>query len=344
MRHDGADLELDRSGRIAGASPAGARALGYSAPAELIDRPAHETLHHSAPDGSPRPAEGCRLCRPPHEGPMGPRECYTTLRRADGTPRTVVARVLDAPTADAGPGIVLAPLNGLERAVAETLRLLGLAEGGYRLRRMVHDVSQPLSGMTLTAENALLRLRAGRADPDYLEQKLGRIADETHRLAGIVSTVRQQVRDPDPRPRTGLADLLVRLIEEETAESAAPLLRLAEPPAGAAGPVLGSPTIVECLLRQLVSWLGAASAPSEPRALELARAPDDLDLVLHGAAPLAPVASDASAGAAPEAPAVDLDAALAGGLLDHLGGFLETRSDGGIRRLRAAFRRAPSRS
>ena len=54
----GTDIE----GRITFVNPAAAGLLGYQ-PEELIGRPAHETLHHSRPDGSPYPPEECEINR-----------------------------------------------------------------------------------------------------------------------------------------------------------------------------------------------------------------------------------------------------------------------------------------
>ena len=54
----GTDIE----GRITFVNPAAAELLGYQ-PEELIGRPAHDTVHHSRPDGSPYPPEDCRIYR-----------------------------------------------------------------------------------------------------------------------------------------------------------------------------------------------------------------------------------------------------------------------------------------
>jgi PAS domain S-box-containing protein len=48
-------------GRFHYANPAAARTLGYDDPAELIGRPAHDTVHYKYPDGSPFPEAECRL-------------------------------------------------------------------------------------------------------------------------------------------------------------------------------------------------------------------------------------------------------------------------------------------
>jgi C4-dicarboxylate-specific signal transduction histidine kinase len=59
-----------------------------------------------------------------------------------------------------------------------------------RLNDLAHELNQPLNAIRMAAENALDRLRSGRADPAYLESKLTAIVDQTMRAAGLVKALR----------------------------------------------------------------------------------------------------------------------------------------------------------
>ena len=54
---------LDRAGDFHYLNPAAVAALGYDDASELLGRPAHETVHHKHPDGSPYPLEECTLAQ-----------------------------------------------------------------------------------------------------------------------------------------------------------------------------------------------------------------------------------------------------------------------------------------
>ena len=58
------------------------------------------------------------------------------------------------------------------------------------LNDLAHELNQPLNAIRMAAENALDRLRSGRADTAYLEGKLTAIVDQTMRAAGLVKTLR----------------------------------------------------------------------------------------------------------------------------------------------------------
>jgi C4-dicarboxylate-specific signal transduction histidine kinase len=60
---------------------------------------------------------------------------------------------------------------------------------------LAHELNQPLNAIRMAAENALERLRSGRADNAYLENKLAAIVDQTVRAAELVRELRQ--RQPD---------------------------------------------------------------------------------------------------------------------------------------------------
>jgi PAS domain S-box-containing protein len=53
----------DASGRFHYVNPAAVAALGFTDVAELVGRPAHDTVHYKYPDGTPFPEEDCPLVR-----------------------------------------------------------------------------------------------------------------------------------------------------------------------------------------------------------------------------------------------------------------------------------------
>jgi PAS domain S-box-containing protein len=55
---------VDSHGRIRFLNPVALRILGYDDERELLDRPSHDTIHHTRPDGTPFPASECPLLRP----------------------------------------------------------------------------------------------------------------------------------------------------------------------------------------------------------------------------------------------------------------------------------------
>jgi C4-dicarboxylate-specific signal transduction histidine kinase len=64
-----------------------------------------------------------------------------------------------------------------------------------KLPDLAHELNQPLNAIRMAAENALDRLRSGRADDSYLETKLAAIVEQTMRAADLVRELR---RDGEP--------------------------------------------------------------------------------------------------------------------------------------------------
>jgi C4-dicarboxylate-specific signal transduction histidine kinase len=56
---------------------------------------------------------------------------------------------------------------------------------------LAHELNQPLNAIRMAAENALDRLRSGRADGAYLETKLSAIVEQTMRAADLVRELRR---------------------------------------------------------------------------------------------------------------------------------------------------------
>ncbi len=57
-----------------------------------------------------------------------------------------------------------------------------------------HELNQPLNAIRMAAENALERLRSGKADASYLEAKLSAIVDQTTRAASLVRELQREDR------------------------------------------------------------------------------------------------------------------------------------------------------
>jgi two-component system cell cycle sensor histidine kinase/response regulator CckA len=57
---------------------------------------------------------------------------------------------------------------------------------------LAHELNQPLNAIRMAAENALERLRSGRADGSYLETKLSAIVEQTMRAAELVRELRRK--------------------------------------------------------------------------------------------------------------------------------------------------------
>ena len=57
---------------------------------------------------------------------------------------------------------------------------------------LAHELNQPLNAIRMAAENALDRLRSGRADGAYLETKLSAIVEQTMRAAELVRELRRK--------------------------------------------------------------------------------------------------------------------------------------------------------
>jgi PAS domain S-box-containing protein len=59
---------VDQPGCVTFTNPAACHALGYGDPAELLGKPAHETVHYKRPDGTPYPVAECPMLRPRETG------------------------------------------------------------------------------------------------------------------------------------------------------------------------------------------------------------------------------------------------------------------------------------
>jgi PAS domain S-box-containing protein len=151
---------VDGCGRFYYVNPAAIAALGYADDAELLGRPAHETVHFKHPDGSPYPVEECPLTNARVDGRtiQSPEDW---LVRKDGSmlPVSFTTARFDTPSG-AGAVVVFTDLeerHRLERATRErdvaqtreaelraaSRRVIEAADAARaRLERDLHDGAQ----------------------------------------------------------------------------------------------------------------------------------------------------------------------------------------------------------
>ena len=108
---------VDQPGCVMFTNPAACRALGYGDPAELLGKPAHETVHYKRPDGTPYPVAECPMLRPRETGETVHSEDEWFVRR-DGSmfPIAWWSAPIDTP---GGRGAVLAFTDITERLASE---------------------------------------------------------------------------------------------------------------------------------------------------------------------------------------------------------------------------------
>ncbi len=75
---------IDTDGNCTFANPACARLLGYDSPDDLLGKNMHELIHHHRPDGTPLPAEECRIYQAYRKGQGATAEEEVFFRR-DGS-------------------------------------------------------------------------------------------------------------------------------------------------------------------------------------------------------------------------------------------------------------------
>ena len=122
---------VDHEGFVVLANPAAVAVLGYDDASELQGRHGHDTVHYRRPDGSPYPAEECRLLEPSRTGePVSGDEDW--FIRRDGTlfPVSYTAVPIELPT---GRGVVMTFVDmtaqrEAEQALRERDAILGSVE------------------------------------------------------------------------------------------------------------------------------------------------------------------------------------------------------------------------
>jgi PAS domain S-box-containing protein len=125
---------VDHDGLVVLANPAALATLGYEHLSELRGRHGHDTMHYKHADGSPYPAENCRVLEPAHTGVPVHSDDDWFVRR-DGTmfPVSFTAVPIDLP---AGRGVVVTFLDLTAQRAAER----GLRERDAILARVAQPV------------------------------------------------------------------------------------------------------------------------------------------------------------------------------------------------------------
>lgn len=169
-------------GTILFANHAAMHAFGASSWTPLTGRSVLELVH---PDSRADAVE--RLDSPPPGHVLH----HYRLLRIDGT--TFEAEVLACSISFRGlPARLLVIRDVTERArVQETLlQTAKLATLGEMAAGLVHELSQPLNIIRLTAEGALMLIERGRANQEFQTQQFAMIAEQCERTAQIIDDIR----------------------------------------------------------------------------------------------------------------------------------------------------------
>jgi signal transduction histidine kinase len=88
----------------------------------------------------------------------------------------------------------------LKEATAQIIQSSKLATLGEMATSVAHELNQPLNVIRLASGNVRRKLSKGTADPEYLNDKLGRIEAQTARAAAIIDHMRMFGREANENP------------------------------------------------------------------------------------------------------------------------------------------------
>jgi len=86
--------------------------------------------------------------------------------------------------------LVVRDITERKQVQAQLVQTAKLATLGEMAAGLVHELSQPLNIMRLTAEGALLFIERGKATPEWQAQQFQQIADQAERTAEIIDDIR----------------------------------------------------------------------------------------------------------------------------------------------------------
>lgn len=169
-------------GTILFANPASASVFGASDSSVLVGRQVFDFIHDDFHD-----VAAARVADPP----MGRQVLEYRLLRLDGAcfEAEVVATTI---TFHGLPARLLVVRDVTERkqVEAQLIQAAKLATLGEMAAGLVHELSQPLNIIRLTAEGALLFIERGKASPEWQAQQFQLVADQAQRTAEIIDDIR----------------------------------------------------------------------------------------------------------------------------------------------------------
>jgi PAS domain S-box-containing protein len=186
---------IDLAGNVVFENPAASVMLGWR-PAELIGRPAHQTVHHSRADGSPRPESECPMHWTLADGSVRCSEDDVFWTK-DGTPLRVeytAAPMLDEQGRIAGAVVTFRDISKqkqMEQQIEQGLRVASL---GRVSASVAHEFNNLLMSIAPSAE--LLRRKA--ADPT-LEKPVKQVLDAVRRGQRLTDEILRFTNPPEPR-------------------------------------------------------------------------------------------------------------------------------------------------
>lgn len=187
---------IDLAGRILFENPAAAAMLGWR-PAELIGRPAHQTMHHSRADGTARPESECPMHCTLADGIVRRSEDDVFWRK-DGTAIRVeytAAPMVDEQGRIAGAVVMFRDISRqkqMEQQIEQGLRVASL---GRVSASVAHEFNNLLMCIRPSAE-WLQRKAVG----DFaLEKHVGHVLDAVRRGQRLTDEILRFTNPPEPR-------------------------------------------------------------------------------------------------------------------------------------------------
>lgn len=190
---------LNAEGRIDEINAAGARMLGYRAE-DVIGLPFDTVL---ISDGELTEAARLKLSG------LGLDKLEDTVRRRNGDPLPVLARLCALPAPDSGCVVTLHDLSDMRAHAAQREHLDQLAYMGQATQSFAHEVRGPLNNIAMGVQYLASRLPAD----DTSQQAIVKIQTECNRLSALMNDMLAWAKPVDPHLEpTDLGSLVRRLL------------------------------------------------------------------------------------------------------------------------------------